>query len=108
MTKVASFNINFYLSLFRLFEKEIPNNGKNISSRSKGIASLLFPIGTWRKNRKVAHLMRCFWEDDRCEAFHLFRRRHGVPTPMNFERVLTDGGGVNEFISATSRGRSRN
>ena len=33
---------------------------------------------------------------------------HGVPTPMYFEGVLTDGGGANEFISATSRGRSRN
>ena len=33
---------------------------------------------------------------------------HGVPTPMYFEGVLTDGGGANEFISAASRGRSRN
>ena len=33
---------------------------------------------------------------------------HGVPTPIYFEGVLTDGGGANEFISATSRGRSRN
>ena len=33
---------------------------------------------------------------------------HGVPTPMYFEGVLTDGGGANEFISVTSRGRSRN
>ena len=36
------------------------------------------------------------------------RPKHGVPTPMYFEGVLTDGGGANEFISATSRGRSRN
>ena len=33
---------------------------------------------------------------------------HGVPTPMYYKGVLTDGGGANEFISATSRGRSRN
>ena len=33
---------------------------------------------------------------------------HGVPTPMYFKGVLTDGGGANEFISATSRGRGRN
>ena len=33
---------------------------------------------------------------------------HGVPTPMYFEGVLTDGGGANEFISVTSRRRSRN
>ena len=33
---------------------------------------------------------------------------HGVPTPMCYKGVLTDGGEANEFISATSRGRSRN
>ena len=33
---------------------------------------------------------------------------HGVPTLMYYKGVLTDGGEANEFISATSRGRSRN
>ena len=32
---------------------------------------------------------------------------HGVPTPMYFKGVPTDGGGANEFISATPRGRIR-
>ena len=33
---------------------------------------------------------------------------YDVPTPMYFKGVLTDGGGKNEFISATPGGRSNN
>ena len=33
---------------------------------------------------------------------------HGVPSPMYFKEILTDGGEANKFISAISRGRSKN
>ena len=33
---------------------------------------------------------------------------HGVPTPMYFRGVLTDGGGADKFTSATSRGDRKN
>ena len=48
-----------------------------------------------------------FANNDEVE-FAVNTRSHGVPTPIYFEGVLTDGGGANEFISATYRGLSRN
>ena len=59
-----------------------------------------------RDNTKIAkrsHEMYARIDESKQEA-----KMHGVPTTMYFEGVLTDGGGANEFISATSRGRGRN
>ena len=94
-----------------------------IFPRSACLLWVVWPLKKWGASSLWVHgllqmrlLAYCEWPClsqieafvSRVFFFYLNPFSHGVPTPMYFKGVLTDGGGAIEFISATSRGRSKN